>query len=107
MSNEPKNPLDRDDGKPWVPWGTAHDMARILPGHKERVELSAWYDRERQSLVVTLTQYDEQNGEWSPGWAQLNLVDVGPFMARGDLGCLAEIFVETVIDVMDLPRPPG
>lgn len=96
----------RDDGKPWVPWQTGNEYLAALPGHKERVELSAWYDRDRQSLVLTITQYDESMSEYIPCWAQLALVDVGPFFAEAEVHAFVELFTETILTAWDVCCPP-
>lgn len=96
MDPELGNPLDRDDGRPWVPWESTPSPYRSLAGFRERVELVAWYDFETQALRVTLTRYDESQRHWAPCWAQVAYVDVGPFMARNEIRALFETAAEEV-----------
>lgn len=94
MTSELKHPLDRDDGKPWVPFEGAPVVYRNVEGCRERVELTAWYDVDRQRLVLTLTHYDETMREFQPCWAQVAIVDAGPFMAPGDVRAFADMFTD-------------
>lgn len=100
------HPSSRTDGKPWVPWRSGNEYLATLPGHRERVEMCAWYDRDAQSLILTITQYDESMSVTLPCWAQLALVDVGPFFARAEVQNLSELFSDTVIGCYDLHSPP-
>lgn len=99
-------PEQRDDGKPWVPWHSGNEYAATLPGHRERVSLEAWYDRQAQSLVIALTQYDESMSVALPCWAQLALVDTGPFFADGEIDCFTELFKSTIIEAWGVGSPP-
>ena len=98
-------PDDRDDGKPWVLWTQGNEYLASLPGHRERVELAAWFDRERQSLILTLTQYDESMSTYVPCWAQLALVDVGPFFAKDEVLAFTDQFADTIIGCYGIHSP--
>jgi len=69
--------------------------------------MEAWYSRDRQSLLLAITRYDESMSEYAPCWAQIMLVDVGPFMHRAEVDVATEIFSEEILAMLDLPSPPG
>jgi len=106
VRNDLQQPSDRDDGKPWVPWIHSEIYGHVLPGHKERVSLEAWYDRQKQSLVLTLTQYDESMSSYLPCWAQLALIDLGPFFAAAEIDAFTELFKATLLEGWEVGSAP-
>ncbi len=100
------HPDDRDDGKPWVPWQTGNEYLASLPGHRERVSMEAWYDRQRQSLLLAITAYDESMHRYQPCWAQIRLVDTGPFLQRAEIDVSCGIFAEEILAMLDLGSMP-
>lgn len=94
---------DRDDGKPWVPWSKGHEYVWLLPGHRERVELDAWFDRRKGSLILTLTQFDESMGRFEPCWAQLGYMQIGQLHAQQELLMIADLWSDTVKTCFDIP----
>lgn len=100
-----RSAFDRDDGRPWVRWETPTTDYPHLEGCRERVEMTAWYDRFEQRLVVTVTRYDESLRRWEPCWAQVGYVDAGPFFAATDVTHLMARWCEEVIEMTgyDLP----
>lgn len=105
--DELKNPWLRDDGLPWVAWESTPALYGSVAECRERVELTAWYDRHQQRLVVTLTRYDESMAEYTPCWAQVAHVDCGPFLAGQELAQIVEVAIEQVRDMCGLGLNPG
>jgi hypothetical protein len=85
MTNRLLRPHERNDGKPWVPWKAGSEYLLTLPGHRERICLEAWFDRDRQSIILTVTQYDETMTRYEPCWAQLTWNEVGPLFGVADI----------------------
>lgn len=94
-----KSAYDRDDGLPWVRWVDPTTHYPHLIGCRERVTLCAWYDREQQRLVVTCERFDESMHEYEPCWAQVGLIDVGPFFGAGDVLALIRRWTEQVMEM--------
>jgi len=95
-----------DDGIPWVKWETGNEYVHSLPGHVERVNLEAWFDRRRQSLILAVTRYDESWGESAPCWAQIALQEVGPFFAHDELMSFSVLWCDSVAAMFGLPQTP-
>ena len=92
--------LSRDDGRPWVPWQTPTNVYDWMVGCRERVELTAHYDRYAQRLLVTVTRYDESLQRFEPCWAQVALLDAGPFFSAKDVLKVIERWTEEVCEVV-------
>ena len=88
----------------WRAWATAQSFVAELPGHRERVCCEAWFDRDKQSLVLAIHQYDESMSSRVPCWTQIQLLEVGPFFARAEVRSLAEMFTDTVVECWNLPK---
>ena len=88
----------------WQSFQSTQEYLSRLPGHRERVTAEAWFDREQQSLMLVLTQYDESMSEFVPCWQQLHLMEVGPFTAKKEVQMVAEQFTDTVVLCWGLPE---
>lgn len=88
----------------WCAWASAQSFMTELPGHRERVVAEAWFDRNRQSLILAIHQYDESLSQHAPCWLQIQMQEVGPFFARNEVALLGELFADTVTECWDLPR---
>lgn len=100
-------PDQRDDGRPWVPWTRGNEYLNVLAGHRERVELAAWFDRDQQSMILTITRYDESMSEYVPCWAQLAMTDCGPFFAKNEVLMFTDMVADEIIEAFDLHSPPS
>lgn len=106
MTKNLSDPAQRDPLGRWQSFESVPAVYRDVVGCRERVELIAWYDEERQKLVLTLTHYDETLTQWQPCWATVATIDAGPFMAHGDTVAFGEMFVDEVHNLLDGRTPP-
>lgn len=83
---------DPDVKTQWHPGPTV----RAVAGCRERLELSAWYDRDRQRLVLTVTFSDEATAPGTLHYGTISSVECGPFSASQDLDAVVQGFAEGV-----------